>query len=78
MKVVAFGLQGIVTEALTVRLYSVLYGIVSWQLVLPVHTMGTDGTTLTAYVAYTCWVHSTVTVTLLAKYPSEIMPSIGV
>ena len=47
---VVFGLQG--AEALRVTLYSMLYGIVSRQLVLPVKTMGTKGTTVTVYVEY--------------------------
>ena len=60
MRVVAFGLQG--AAASMVKLYSMLYEIVSRQLVLPVNTIGTGGTTVTSYVAYTCLVHSTVTV----------------
>ena len=50
MLAVVFGLQG--AAASTVKLYSVLYGIVSRQLVLPVKTMGTRGTTVTVYVEY--------------------------
>ena len=52
MKAVVFGLQGAASS--TVKLYSMLYGIVSRRLVLPVNTMGTSGTTVTLYVAYTC------------------------
>ena len=51
MRAVAFGLQR--AAASIVKLYSLLYGIVSRQLVLPVNTMGTGGTTLTSYVVYT-------------------------
>ena len=45
---VVFGLQG--AEALRVTLYSMLYGIVSRQLVLPVKTMATIGATVTVYL----------------------------